>query len=174
MKITYVAKNYKIADKFKEILEKKLSKFERYFSKNYDVKVCCNEQNDKCKLEITINADGLFVRSEVLSDNMYNNIDLALPKLERQVIKGADKYNSKFKRGEVDKFEFLTELPVQQIGRVVKTKHFELEPITVDDAEAQMEAVGHNFYVFLNAQTGLVSVLYKRADANLGLIEITY
>ncbi len=174
MNISYVAKNYKITDKFKGILEKKLGKFERYFSKNYDVKVCCTEQNSKCKLEITINADGLFVRSEVLSDNMYNNIDLAMPKLERQVIKGADKYNNKFRRGEVDKYEFLTELPVEKIGRVVKTKHFDLDPITVDDAEAQMEALGHNFYVFLNAKSGLVSVLYKRADNNLGLIEISY
>ncbi len=174
MKITYVAKNYKIADKFKDIIEKKLAKFERYFSKNYDVKVACIEQNDKCKLEITVNADGLFVRSEVWGDNMYNNIDLAMPKLERQIVKGADKYNNKFKRNDTDKYEYLTELPVEKATRLVKTKRFELEPITVEDAEAYMEALGHNFYVFLNAQTGLVSIVYKRADGNIGMIEITY
>lgn len=174
MKINYVAKNYKITDKFKDIIEKKLSKFERYFSKNYDVKVSCTEQNKKCKLEITVNADGLFVRSEVWGDNMYNNIDIALPKLEKQIVRGADRYNNKFKRSDTDKYEFLEALPVEKVGKLVKTKRFELEPITVEDAEAYMDALGHSFYIFLNVETGLVSVVYKRADGNVGMIEITY
>ena len=87
MEIKYVAKNYKISDKFKDIIEKKLSKIEKYFDKSVDVKVACSEQNDNCKLELTINSNGLYLRSEVTSDNMYNNIDLALPKLENQIVK---------------------------------------------------------------------------------------
>jgi len=173
MKINYVAKNYKITDKFKDILEKKLAKFERYFTKNYDVKVSCTEQNKKSKLEITVNADGMFVRSEVWGDNMYNNIDTALPKLEKQILRGADRYNGKFKR-ETNKYEYIEELPVEKVGQLVKTKRFELEPTTVEDAQSYMEALGHNFYIFLNAATGLVSVVYKRSDNNIGMIEITY
>ena len=87
MEIKYISKNYKISDKLKDIIEKKLSKLEKYFTKDTTVKVACTEQNDICKLEITINSAGLFIRSEVESDNMYNNIDLSMPKLERQIVK---------------------------------------------------------------------------------------
>ena len=173
MNIKYVSKNYKISDKFKDVLERKLEKLDKYFEKEYDVKVSCSEQNDSEKLEITINADGLFLRSEVVSDNMYNNIDLALPKIEKQIVKSATKYKTKFKR-DVMGFEYLTEMPDLTMPKIAKVKKFELEPMTELDAEAQMEALGHTFFVFLNAKTGLVSVLYKRNDNNLGMIEINY
>lgn len=174
MKVKYYAKDYKIGQNFKEILEKKLTKLDKYFPRDYDVKVSCSTQNKQEKLEITINADGLYIRSEVVSDNMFNNIDLALPKIEKQIVKNSGKYKQKFKNVEKNVFEFLSEMPVMSNGKVVKTKHFELEPITVSDAEAQMDALGHSFFIFLNAETGLVSVLYKRADNDLGLIDITY
>lgn len=172
MEIKYVSKNYKISDKLKDIIEKKLEKIEKYFNKDVSVKVACSEQNDNCKLEITINSSGLFIRSEVTSDNMYNNIDLAMPKLERQIVKNNKKYKSKFAEKVVsDVLEFLEEDPIISEGQVVKKKTFELDPITVDDARAYMEAVGHNFYVFLNAESGQINVIYKRNDGNLGLIE---
>lgn len=172
MEIKYISKNYKISDKLKDIIEKKLSKLEKYFTKDTTVKVACTEQNDICKLEITINSAGLFIRSEVESDNMYNNIDLSMPKLERQIVKNNKKYKNKFAdRLIADTLEFLEEEPASEPYKVVKKKSFELDPMTVEDAEAYMEAVGHNFYVFLNAETGEINVLYKRNDGNLGLIE---
>lgn len=173
MEIKYVAKNYKISDKFKDIIEKKLSKFDKYFNRDIDVKVVCTEQNERQKLEITINSAGLYLRSEVESDNMYNNIDVALPKLEKQIVKSTKKYKNKFAdRGNYDTFEYLDSEPENIPVKVVKTKSFELDPISVEDAEAFMEAVGHNFYVFLNAETGEINVLYKRNDGNMGLIEV--
>ena len=172
MEIKYISKNYKISDKLKDIIEKKLSKLEKYFTKDTTIKVACTEQNDICKLEITINSAGLFIRSEVESDNMYNNIDLSMPKLERQIVKNNKKYKNKFAdRLIADTLEFLEEEPASEPYKVVKKKSFELDPMTVEDAEAYMEAVGHNFYVFLNAETGEINVLYKRNDGNLGLIE---
>ena len=172
MEIKYISKNYKISDKLKDIIKKKLSKLEKYFTKDTTVKVACTEQNDICKLEITINSAGLFIRSEVESDNMYNNIDLSMPKLERQIVKNNKKYKNKFaERLIADTLEFLEEEPASEPYKVVKKKTFELDPMTVEDAEAYMEAVGHSFYVFLNAETGEINVLYKRNDGNLGLIE---
>ncbi len=173
MDIKYVSKNYKISDKFKDVIEKKLSKLEKYFSKDVDCKVACTEQNDMCKLEITINSAGLFLRSEVTSDNMYNNIDMALPKLEKQIVKNNKKYKNKFaERVVADALEFLETEPEPVNSKVVKTKTFELDPISVDDAISYMEAVDHNFYVFLNGETGEVNVVYKRNDGNYGLIEV--
>jgi len=174
MDIKYVARNYKIADKFKEVIEKKLNKLDKYFNKDVDVKVVCSEQADKFKLEITINSSGMFLRSEVTTDNMYNNIDLALPKLEKQIVKNTKKYKNKFaEKAYSAELEFIDEYPEVSKSKVVKTKSFDLDPITVEDAQAFMEAVGHNFYVFLNVKTGEVNVLYKRNDGNLGLIEIS-
>ena len=173
MNIKFVARNYKISDKLKEVIEKKLEKLEKYFNKDVEVKVNCNEENGANKLEITINSSGLFIRSEVSSDNMYNNIDLALPKLERQIVKNTKRFKNKFAdKISYDSFEYLEEMPSSKTSKVVKSKSFDLDPISVEDAQAFMEALGHNFYVFLNAESGEINILYTRNDGDLGLIEV--
>lgn len=174
MKIKYVAKNYKISNKFKEILEKKLEKLNKYFPKGCDAKVNCSKQNDNEKLEITLSADNRFIRAEVVSDNMYNNIDTALPKVEKQIIKMASKRNAKAPREVIETLEFLEEMPVVEVNKVVKTKKFDLDPLTVEDAKYNLEALGHAFYIFLNAESGKICVLYKRDFGDLGLIEVNY
>lgn len=174
MKIKYVAKDYKITNKFKEILEKKLEKLEKYFTKNFDIKVNCTMQGDTNKLELTVNGDNMFLRSEVASDNMYNNIDLALPKIEKQIVKASSRNKTKSIKDFTSGLEFLTEMPVLDTSKVVKKKSFELVPLTVNDAKFNLEALGHSFYIFLNAETGKVNVLYKRDAGNLGLIEVVF
>lgn len=175
MDIKFVARNYKISDKLRDIIEKKLSKLEKYFKNDVEVKVNCIGEGDGdiCKLEITINSCGLFIRSEVSSDNMYNNIDIALPKLERQIVKNTKRYKNKFaEKSVVEAFEYIEEEPEILPSKIVKNKSFDLDPISVEDAQAYMEAVGHNFYVFLNGESGEINILYKRNDGNLGLIEV--
>ena len=178
MRISYTAKNYNVSDKFKEILEKKLNKLEKYFDEDVTVKVNCIEQAKQNKLEITINSKGMFFRSEVTSDNMYNNIDLALPKIEKQIVKQGSKFKSKLKKDAFLSNELMflakTEEDVKVSPKLVKTKSFELDPLTVEDAESYMEALDHNFFIFLNAETGKVNVIYKRNDTNYGLIEVNY
>ena len=174
MKINYVSKNYKISNRFKDIIEKKLEKLEKYFNKNFDVKVNCIEQKDIDKLEVSINADGMFFRSEVSSDNMFNNIDLALPKIERQIVKICTKSKTRTNKELSESLEFIDELPLMEATNVVKTKRFELEPMTIDDAKFNLDMLGHTFYVFLNAKTGEVNIIYKRTDGDLGLIELEY
>lgn len=176
MKITYTAKNYEISDKFKDVLEKKLNKLEKYLDSNAQVKVNCIAQAKQEKLELTINCKGMFFRSEVLGDNMYNNIDLALPKIEKQIVKQGSKFKSKFKHDAFDGADlmFLTKAPEPETSKLVKRKKFDLDPLTVEDAQMYMEALDHNFYIFLNAETGKVNVVYKRNDRNYGLIEVEY
>lgn len=174
MKIKYVSKNYKPATRFKEVLEKKLDKLDRYFADDASVKVNLTHEGKLDKLELTINSKGAFFRSEVVSDNMYNNIDIALPKIERQVIKHGAKFASKLKATAFAEAEplFLQEKPKKVVSKIAKTKRFELLPTTVEDAIAQMEALGHDFYIFLNVDNGLVSVVYRRNDNNHGVIEV--
>ncbi len=176
MKIKYIAKTYKPSSKFKEILEKKIDKLEKYFTSDADAKVNLSQIGNFYKLELTINSKGAFFRSEVTSDNMYTNIDLALPKLERQLVKFSDRFASKLKKDAFENPEllFLNEKPEKVESSVVRVKRFELVPITVDEAISQMEALGHAFYIFLNLETDKVSVVYKRDGGDVGLIEVTY
>lgn len=176
MKIEFIERNYDIGNRLKEIITKKINKLDRYFGDDAQARVVCKLENKTYKLELTITNKGLLYRSEVTGENMYDNIDLALPKIERQIIKQADKRKDKFRAGafDVQSFEFLEEKPEEKKKDIYKRKTFDLVPITVDDAKEFMEALDHKFYIFLNAETGLVNVLYIRGDGELGLIECNY
>ena len=100
---------------------------------------------------------------------------MALPKLEKQIVRSKQKFiKGKRKAPKGADFEFLAEAPDMELPEVVKTKVFDLDPMTIDDARDAIERLGHSFYVFLNANTGKVNILYKRKDDKLGLIEINF
>ncbi|MBP3619381.1 MAG: ribosome-associated translation inhibitor RaiA [Clostridia bacterium] len=175
MKITFVEKNYKIGNRFKDVMTEKLSKLDRYFGEDATARVVASEQNKMEKLEVTITNKGVLYRSEVKSDNNYNNIDLALPKLEKQIVRSREKLTqSKRTAPKSVGFEFLEEMPELKLPEVYKKKTFELEPTMIEEAKDAIERLGHSFYIFLNAETGKVNVLYKRADNKYGLIEVNF
>ncbi len=174
MKIKFVEKNYKIADRFKKVITEKLDKLSKYFGDDMDVTVACVKQNKIEKLEVTISNKGLLYRSEVSGENMYNNIDLALPKLERQIIRHRGKKRDAKKKSEKIAFEFIDEMPEVKLPDIYKKKSFDLEPIMIDDAKDAIERLGHTFFIFLNAETGKINVLYRRNDGKFGLIEVNY
>lgn len=175
MKIKFVEKNFKIADRFKDVMSDKLEKLDKYFGADASTTVTCSKQNKIEKLEITIKNKGILFRSEVSSDNMYNNIDLALPKLEKQIVRHREKKIDAKKRAPKDLgFEFLEEEPDLKLPEIYKRKVFDLEPIQVDEARDAIERLGHTFFIFLNAETGKVNVLYRRNDGKFGLIEVNY
>ena len=172
MKIKFVERNYKIADRFKEVMKAKLEKLKRYFGDDATVTVACVKQNKQEKLEITVSNKGILFRSEVMSDNMYDNIDLALPKLEKQIVRNREKkIDAKKKKNE---FEFIYEMPEVKLPEVFKKKSFNLDPMSEDEAKDAIERLGHTFYIFLNAESGKVNVLYRRNDGRFGLIEVNY
>lgn len=175
MKITFVEKKYKISNRFKDILTEKLDKLNKYFGDDATVRVVCSEQNKIEKLEITITNKGLLYRSEVSGLNMYENIDLALPKLEKQIVRNREKV-TKSKRNAPKNvgFEFLEEMPELELPEIYKKKVFDLDPIMVEEAKDAIERLGHTFYIFLNAETGKVNVIYRRNDNKFGLIEVNF
>jgi putative sigma-54 modulation protein len=176
MKIEIVGKDYKVSDKLIEIITKKINKLDKYFSEHATVKVYCRTENNTNKMEINIQDKGMFYRAEASSnENMYSNIDLALPKLEKQIIKHKDKLQSKMKTDAfVAPYAFLDKEPEEKESKVVKTKTFDLTPISVEDAELYLDMSDHNFYVFLNEKTMKVNVIYNRNDKDYGLIEVNY
>ena len=173
MKIEYVERNYDIGTKLKNLYEKKLEKLDRYFDDNANARVVCSLQNKTFKLEVTITSKKHVFRAEVVGENMYENIDTALPKIERQIIKYSKREKDLFRKSafEAQELEFLTEMPEEKEKSIFKTKTFDLVPMTEEEAALNMEMVGHEFYVFLNAKNNRVCVLYTRADGQLGMIE---
>lgn len=169
MKIDFLCRNYEASDKLKDVITKKVDRLDKFFEDDTKVKIVLKEANNVQTMELTIAVSGGVLRAEVSGKNMYELIDLALPKLEKQIIKHHSKM--KDKKFKVKDFAGETEKPTEPEKQVVRSKAFELTPMTVEDAIEEMELVGHEFYVFLNRATGNVSVLYTRRDGNYGLIE---
>jgi len=168
---------YTVSQRLERILNEKLSKLEKYFNDEVNVKVVCSKNAKQEKLEITVTSKGLLYRSEVTSDNMYNNIDYALPKLEKQIVRNSEKRKEKKAKGSKQEnflpYEFIEEAP-EELPAVYKTKTFELEPMLVDDARFAIERLDQSFFVFLNAETGKINILYRRKDGKFGLIDLVY
>ena len=169
MKIDFLCRNYEASDKLKDVITKKVDRLDKFFEDDTKVKIVLKEANNVQTMELTIAVSGGVLRAELSGKNMYELIDQALPKLEKQIIKHHSKM--KDKKFKVKDFVGETEKTVEPEKQVVRSKAFELAPMTVEDAIEEMELVGHEFYVFLNRATGNVSVLYTRRDGNYGLIE---
>ena len=176
MKIEIVEKNYDVGIRLRTLFEKKVEKLDRYFEDQAVAKIVCSSEGKRFKLELTVLNKNNIYRSESYGENMYENIDVVLPKIEKQIIKYHSKNRDKFRKGAFDLpgYEFLDKKPEQKAKEIYKHKVFNLDPILVEDAKEYLENLEHDFYVFLNAETGKVNILYNRKDGELGLIECNY
>lgn len=170
MRIDILCKDYIARDKLKDLIEKKVSKLEKFFNGEVNAKVVLSSKKDRYKMEVTLKSAGKYVRSEVESDNMYANLDICLARIERQIIKFNRKLLDKNRKLDLE-FNFFEDLPDLTIPKIVKTKTFDLTPISVDEAIEQLELLGNNFYMFFNKDTNQTNLIYKRDDGNIGLIE---
>lgn len=172
MRIEILGKNYSLSNKLKEVVTQKLSKLDKFFDDDAVAKVVCSTvKGDRYVMEVTINLDKKLLRAEVTSDNMYNNIDLIIPKLTRQIRKYRTKLSKKVKE---DIFVNVEQPAKEDFKKVVKSKSFEIVPMTEDEAIEAFELIDHDFYVFLSKETGRVNVLYRREDGDYGLLDPVY
>lgn len=177
MIIELVSKNYNEGNRLVNVIEKKLSRLDKYFSGDASALVKLSTVGtEKYTMEITVRFGGYIARAEVTSQNMYDNIDLVLPKLEKQIAKFRDRMNSKVPKKALPlKTESAEAEPAaEKLGNVVKEKNFDISIVTVDEAIAEMELLDHDFYVFVNADNNKVSVVYTRHDGDYGLITPEY
>ena len=171
MKIEIVARNYEVNEHLRKVTEQKLDKLDKYFDEEASAKVSFKKQAQSLTTEVMLDYCGRLVRATASSDNFYDNLDIVLPKLEGQIRKYRtrfDKHNKNAAFREAAVYA-LNENNAKQ--NVVKEKKFRLSPMTVGEAAEEMELLGHSFYVFLEAKSNTVQVLYKRNDGDLGLIE---
>ena len=172
MKIEMVQRNYMAKERLVDLINKKLARFEKYLDESAVAKVVLTRagNTERYKMEITIRAIGLFVRSEVQSDNMYVNLDTCLSKLERQIVRISGKAKSSVKV-DPSTLQFFDEVPEETHAQIVKRKEFELDEISEEEAIEQLELLDNDFYIYKDAKTQAVSVLYKRTDGDYGLIQ---
>lgn len=166
-------KNIDITSGLKKAVEQKLGKLERYFTPGTEVTVTLSVEKERQKIEVTIPVKGNIIRSEQESNDMYVSIDLVEEVIERQLRKYKTKLVAKHQGGHDFRQEFIeedNEMDVDEI-QIVRTKRFGIKPMFPEDACIQMELLGHTFYVFSNAETDEVNVVYKRKNGTYGLIE---
>ncbi|MBS5215826.1 MAG: ribosome-associated translation inhibitor RaiA [Clostridiales bacterium] len=172
MRYTISGKNIDITEGLRNAVTEKLGKLERYFTPDTEVIVTLSVEKERQKIEVTIPVKGNIIRSEQVSNDMYVSIDLVEEVIERQLRKYKNKIIEKHKEGGIFQQEFIeTEEEDPEEIKIIRTKHFGMKPMYPEDACIQMELLGHNFFVFCNAETEEVNVVYKRKGNTYGLIE---
>lgn len=166
-------KNLDVTTGLKTTIEQKLGKLERYFTPDTDIIVTLSVEKERQKIEVTIPVKGNIIRSEQVSDDMYVSIDLVEEVIERQLRKYKNKLIAKHQEAGNFQPDFLTDIDVDDDDeiKIIRTKRFGIKPMFAEDACVQMELLGHSFFVFRNAETDEVNVVYKRKDNTYGLIE---
>lgn len=170
MKVNVRGKNIDVTPALKEHVEKRLSKLEKYFDNDPEIQVTLVVEKDTHKVEMQMPLNGMIVRAEEKTGDMYASIDLVVEKLERQITKYKSKVNKKAKAAVTASKPALW-MDDEDDPKIVKVKRFAVKPMPVDEAMMQMNMLGHSFFVFSNAETEEVNVIYKRKDGQYGLIE---
>lgn len=174
MKFTISGKNVEVTPGLKEAVITKLGKLEKYFTPDVEVIVTLSVEKGRHKIEVTIPVKGDIIRSEQESTDMYISIDLVEEVIERQLKKYRTKLIARHQDGGSFNHGFFVAEDVDYDDgdiKIVRTKRFGMKPMFPEDACVQMELLGHTFFVFSNAETDEVNVVYKRKNGTYGLIE---
>ena len=175
MRYIMYGKNIEVTEGLKTAVEDKMTKLSRYFMDDTEVHVTFSIEGDLQKIEVTIPMRNTMIRAEEESDDMYSAIDVVQEMLERQLRKYKNKLVDQKQNAVGLSKAFLDEtIEEEEEIRIIRTKRFAVKPMDVEEACIQMELLGHNFFVFRNAETDEVNVVYKRKGNTYGLIEPEY
>ena len=175
---TIRGKNIEITQPLREYVEKRVGKVTKYFDKVEEINVLLTVTKGQHVVEVTVEVpNGVLLRGEELTTDMYTSIDLVVEKLERQIHKQKTKLAKRFRGGGfksevIEESKFNAEQSDEsEEYPVVKTKRFSVKPMDVQEAIMQMNLLNHNFFVFRDAETEEICVVYKRNDGAYGLLE---
>ena len=177
MQVQVRGKGIEVTDALRSYADRKVNKLTKHFHNLNGAMVTQTVQGKMHRVEVQLDGDGITLRGEDRGDDLYAAIDRVVDKLERQM----QKYKDRSRRLHVryhhehdtlrvtDAADGVADEPV--LGRIVRQKRFAIKPVAPEEALAQMELLSHDFFVFENAETGQVNVLYRREDGNYGLLE---
>lgn len=177
MKLQIIGKNITVTEGITEALTKKLSKMDKYFQSSDDVncRVVVRSYKNGAKVEVTIFSPDTVFRAEVKDQDLYNAIDLCVDKLQGQMRKlktQLEKRKEHHGLGQALLLEELEDIDDElEDAEVVRTKNLDLKPITLEEAVTEMEAIGHDFYMYLDTDDEKISVVYKRKEGGYGLLQ---
>ena len=176
MKYQIIGKNIKITEGISAAVKKKIGKMEKYFLINEEVecRVVCSSHEKEQKIEVTIFLPQMPIRAEVKHDDLYAAIDLSIDKLEGQMrkIKTRMDRSSRLSLSESIDFEqFNEEREPEEKDVVVRAKSYYLQAMKIDEAILRMQALGHDFFLYLDEEDDRIAVVYNRRDGGYGVIE---
>ncbi len=175
MRLIIAGKGMDVSNYLKDLVDQKSSKLSRYFKPETEVHVTLSIEKSRHIAEVTVPFDGVVLRAEESSGDMYSSIDASLKKLERMIRRHRTKLEKRLHDeaylGEPIYGDYEEE---QDYPKIVRKKQFPIKPMPIEEAELQMDMLGHSFFVFVNGDSGEVNVIYRRKDGNLGLIEPDY
>lgn len=174
MDILISGKNMEVSDYLRGLVEKKAGKLKKYFKPETQVQVTLSIEKSRHIAEITIPFDGIVMRGEEASTDMYASIDGALKKIEHQIMKHKTKLAKRLHKDAFNEKELLfsDSYVEEELPKLVKIKHFNIKPMSVEEAVMQIQLLGHSFFVFRNAEKNdAINIIYVRKDGNIGLID---
>jgi len=176
MEITVTFRHLESTDALRDYAQEKVSRIKKYVGSPAEVAVVLSLEKRRHTAEITLNTDGITINAKEVTEDMYSSIDLAVDKLERQVKKHKEKikdHKPGAQRERTARYNILSSQPDEQTvrGRIIKTESVFIKPMSIDEAIMQIDVMNSDFMIFTNAETQKVTVIYRRRDGNLGLIE---
>ena len=171
MKFQYSEKKVKLPEKVHAYAEKKVMKLARFFEDDAEALIVFSVEKNRNKAELTVHGAGTWFRASESTSDMFASIDAAIGTIEGQIRKNKTKLEKRMRSAAFDELNDGADVADEKEYDLVRTKHVAVKPQTVDEAILQMNMLGHEFYMFINEATGLVSVVYCRTDGGYGLLE---
>jgi putative sigma-54 modulation protein len=179
MQITITTRNLENTEALKRYAEEKIARLQKFVDQITSVHIVLSVEKHRQIAEVTLHVRDHTIRGEESSADLYSAIDLVADKVERQILRYKEKVVDHSGRG-IGRLRSREELAATEAESfmedgpsIVKTKSFAIKPLSPDEAAVHMDLLSHNFFVFRNAQTQEVNVLYRRRDGDYGLIEPT-
>ena len=169
MNITIIGRKCNPREDFRSRTEKRLLKVEKLFGEDAVAKVTATVEKNYQSVEVTVNKGGMIFRAEERADNINDALDECVDSLIRQIRKNKTRLEKKLR---ATAFEDFVDLDIEEESEfdLIREKTVALKPQSVEEAILQMNLLGHQFYMFLNADTGIINVVYGRKDSGYGLI----
>ncbi|MDR0983408.1 MAG: ribosome-associated translation inhibitor RaiA [Ruminococcus sp.] len=172
MKLNIIAKKITVSQEFSSRAEKKLSKLDKFFGSEADAKIVLSELKNKNKIivELTVRSEGILYRAEMNDASKTTALDNCIDVIIKQIIKNKTKVKKHLKEGSLDEYINVPDEKNDNDYEVIKTKEVGIIPMTVQEAILQMNMLGHNFFMFEDAVSGLINVVYKRKDDDYAVL----
>lgn len=171
MKTNIYLRKVELGNEKKEMLIKKVDKLGKFFDDEAVADIVIGEQKDKMIVEVTVRTTDMIYRAEERNEVVYDAADNVVEAITRQIRKNKTRLMKKLREGVSREIDILPDLEEDAEIKIVKTKTHHVKPMSAEEAVLQMNLLGHNFFVFRNAQTNTTDIVYRRKDGNYGLIE---